>query len=173
MKHEEEKHNYYKPVRVNNFWSNNYIEYESNVDRNKTLSIEEYLNLKDIINNLKKSDTWKIQLTIANNFISSKDNDEERVMHSQSDNIEIMINYEADEVKKELFDSLENRYQNDLKSMKGSEFIFYDVQLLYCKCHNINYNRGGSYIDSPDWIKNRKATINPTNKKTINAFNSL
>ena len=49
----------------------------------KTLSIEEYLNkikpyLKGIINNLKKSDTWKIQLTIANNFISSKDdNDEE------------------------------------------------------------------------------------------------
>ena len=40
-----------------------------------------------IINNLKKSDTWKIQLTIAINFISSKDIDEERVMHSTSDNI--------------------------------------------------------------------------------------
>ena len=65
----KEEENYYKPVRVSNFWSNNYIEYESNSDRNKTLSVEEYLNnirpyLKDIINNLKKSDTWKIQLTI-------------------------------------------------------------------------------------------------------------
>ena len=55
--------------------SNN-IEYKSNGDRNKTPSIEEYVNkirpfLKDNINNLKKSDTWKIQLTIANNFISS------------------------------------------------------------------------------------------------------
>ena len=49
----------------------------------------------DIINNLKKSDTWKIQLTISNNFISFIDNDEEHVMHS-SDNIEIMINDEAD-----------------------------------------------------------------------------
>ena len=38
------KNNYYKPVRVNNFWSNNYIEYERNGDRNKTLSVEEYLN---------------------------------------------------------------------------------------------------------------------------------
>ena len=38
--HEEEK-NYYKPVRVGNFWSNNYIEYESNGDRNKALSVEE------------------------------------------------------------------------------------------------------------------------------------
>ena len=53
---------FYKPVRVNNFRSSNYIEYESNNDRNKTLSVEEYLNkispyLKDIINNLKKSET--------------------------------------------------------------------------------------------------------------------
>ena len=68
-----------------NFWSNNYIEYESNSDRNKTLSVEEYLTkirpyLIDIINNLKNSGRWKIQLRIANNFISSIDNDEERVL---------------------------------------------------------------------------------------------
>ena len=42
---------------------------------------------KDIINNLKKVDTWKIQLTIANNFVSSIDNEEELVMHSTNDNI--------------------------------------------------------------------------------------
>ena len=42
-----------------------------------------------MINNLKTSDTWKIQLAIANNFISSKDNDEEQLMHSKSDDIEI------------------------------------------------------------------------------------
>ena len=78
--HEKEEQNYYKPVRVRNFWSNNYIEYESSGNRNKALSVEEYLNkispyLKDIITNLKKSDTRKIQLTKANNFISSIDND--------------------------------------------------------------------------------------------------
>ena len=39
-------------------------------------------------------------LIIANNFISSIDNDEEHVMHSKSDNIEIMINHEANEVIK-------------------------------------------------------------------------
>ena len=58
------------------------------------------------MNNLKKSDTWKIQLTMSNNFNSSLDNDEERVLHSKSDNIEIMINDEADEVMEQLFDSL-------------------------------------------------------------------
>ena len=64
-----------------------------------------------IINNLKKSDTWKIQLKIANNFISSIDNYKERVMHSKSDSKEIMINDETDEAE-EIFDLLKNRYQN-------------------------------------------------------------
>ena len=116
----EEEDNYYKPVRVSNFWSSSSIEYESNGDRNKALSFEEYLNkitpyLKDTINNLKKSDKWKIQLTVENNFISSINNDAEHVMHSKTDNIEIMTNDEADEVMKELFDSPKNRYKNNLK----------------------------------------------------------
>ena len=65
FEHEEEEH-YYKHYKhyyfyYYHFWSNNYIEYKSNGDRNKTLSVEECLNkiksyLKDIINNLKKSD---------------------------------------------------------------------------------------------------------------------
>ena len=73
--HEKEE-NYYKPVRVVNFCSNNLIEYESNGDGNKILSVEKFLNkirpyLKDIINDLKKSNMWKIQLTtITINFIS-------------------------------------------------------------------------------------------------------
>ena len=59
--HEEEKQNYFKPVRVSGFWSNNYIEYQRNGDRNKTLFVDEYLNklrpyLKDIIDNLKQTD---------------------------------------------------------------------------------------------------------------------
>ena len=75
-----------------------------------------------------------------------------------------MINDEVDEVIK-FFDSLENRYQNDLKSVKGSEFIFNYVHLLHFKCHEINRNCGGSYVDSPDWIKNKMATINPIKKR--------
>ena len=107
----------------------------------------------------------KIQLTIANNFISSIDNGEQRVMQSKSDNIEVMINDEADEVRKELFNSLKNRYQSNLRSMKGSEFAFDYVHLLYYKCHEINPNRNGSYIDSPDWTKCKKPAINPFDKK--------
>ena len=73
--------------------SNNYIQYEVTVieiKHYKTPAVEEYLNkirpyLKGIINNLKKSDTWKIHLAISNNFISSINNDEKSLMHSKSD----------------------------------------------------------------------------------------
>ena len=56
--------------------------------------------------------------------------------------------------------------------MKCSEFVFDYIDLLYYKCHKINQNRVGSYVDSPDWIKNKKATINPINKKIINTCNT-
>ena len=48
--------------------------------------------------------------------------------------------------------------------MEGGEFIFDAVQLMYCKCHKVNFRRSSSYIDSSDWIKKKKATINPKNK---------
>ena len=81
----------------------------------KVKVIEKHYQLKNILtkldhtlNNLKKSGTWNIQLTITINFISSID--EERVMHSKSDSMEIMINDKADEIVEELFQSLRNRY---------------------------------------------------------------
>ena len=92
------------------YLSSNYIEYKSNGDGSKTLSVEEHVNkitpyLKDI-NNFKNFDTWEIQLAIATN-------DDE------------------------------------------------DIR---------NQNRGGSYIDSPDWIKNKQATTNLISKKDNKCF---
>ena len=65
--------------------------------------------MKDIIIDLQKSDTWKIQLTIAINFISPKDVDEDRVMYPKSDNIEFVSYDNANEVVNELFESLLSR----------------------------------------------------------------
>ena len=61
-----------------------------------------------------------------------------------------MINDRADEVVKELVKSLKNKYQNNLEWMKGSDFVFDYVYLLHYKCHKINLNRDGSYIDFPE-----------------------
>ena len=67
-----------------------------------------------------------------------------------------MINDEADDVIKELFDSFKNKCQNNLELMTGSKFVFDYVYLLYYKCHEINPNRGRSYTDSLDRIKKQK-----------------
>ena len=108
---DQEEEVYYKPVRVGNFWFTNYIEYESNDDRNKTFSGKEYLDevkpyLKDIINNLKASDRCKIELTTAINFVSSKDMEEKYGMDPKCGIVEIMILGAADEVFPEILESL-------------------------------------------------------------------
>ena len=54
--------------------------------------------------------------------------------------------------------------------MRGSNFIFVCAQLLYYKCHKINFKLGRLYIGSPDWIKRKKATINDINKKDNKCF---
>ena len=56
-----------------------------------------------------------------------------------------MMDYETDEIIEELFKSLLQRYQEGFKeSMRGSEFVFNSVGLLYYKLHRISLNRGGS-----------------------------
>ena len=109
----------YKPVIVNSFHSNNYIDLKVRV-------IEKHYQKKNIliklnhtskiINVLRKCATQKIQLTIAINFISSKDdNDAEREMHSKmatQKNIEITINDAADEVIDKLFELLKISWKN-------------------------------------------------------------
>ena len=55
------------------------------------------------------------------------------------------------EVDNHVFESLLSRYQIGLEiSMRGRDFIFDSGQLLFYKCHKINFKHGGSYIDSPD-----------------------
>ena len=85
--------------------------------------------MRDIIINLQKSDASIIHLTIEINFISSKDVDEKRVMHSKSDNIEIMPYDNANEVVNELFESLLSRYQKISVRERG---ILFSIQFNCC-----------------------------------------
>ena len=118
---------YYKPIIVRGAFNGNYIQYESKGDKGKNLSIKKYLNmmkpyLSNIINNHKTrglvryhsgkkswleetSSEWKIQLAMAINFISSKDSDETRTMRTKSNNLELMIGSETDEIIEDLFES--------------------------------------------------------------------
>ena len=184
---------YYKPIIVKSAFDDSYIQYESRRDKGKNLSIKKYLKmikpyLSDLINNHKThglvryhsgnkswleetSSEWKIQLTIAINFTSSKDSDETRTIHTKSNNVETMIGSETNEIIKDLFESFLQKFQEGLEeSMRGSEFVYDRVDVLYYNLNKVSLSRGGSYIESPKWLKNKKATINPQNKKDDKCF---
>ena len=89
-------------------------------------------------------------------------------MHTRSDNKEIMNGSDTDEVIEERFESFLQKYEQNLEEkMKGSEFEIDGVNFLYYDFNQISLNRGGSYIDSPKWLKNKKSTINPKNNIII------
>ena len=88
-------------------------------------------------------------------------------MHSKRDNIEIMITVKQIKLLKNIL----NQFLINIKlNWRGSDFIFDYVHLLYYKCHKTIFKRGRSYIDSPEWMKKKKSTINPINKKYNKCF---
>ena len=159
---------HYKPILVKSGYNKNYAQYESK--GNRILTIQEYLALiekylRELINHYKNKGEWKIQLTVEINFISLKPgSDETRVMYTRSFNEEIMKGNDTDEIIKLLFESFLKKYEENLQEkMKGSDFEFDGVNFFYYDFNKTSINRGGSYIDSPQWLKNKASTINPKN----------
>ena len=144
------------------------MQYESKGD--KILTLIEYFNLiekylKELIEEYKLKGEWKVQLTTEVNFISLKPgSDETRIMYERSDNVEIMFGDDNDDIIEQLFESLLQKYEENLQNkMTRSEFEFDGVKFLYYDFNKTSINRGGSYIDSPKWLKDKKSTINPKN----------
>ena len=87
-------------------------------------------------------------------------------MDSKSDNVEIIMGIETEYIIEELFKSFLKNYQKKFrrKKMKDTNFVFESVNLLYYSLHKTTLKRGGSYIKSPKWLRNKRATINPKSK---------
>ena len=104
-------------------------------------------------------------------FVSFTDENETRKMHTKSDNITIIRGVENEDIINELFNTFRKRYQEGLETkMIENSFTFEHIDLLEYHLHKISLNRGSSYIESPDWIKNKGVTINPKNIKNNNCF---
>ena len=146
----------YKPVKISGAFNDNYIEYKSDSDKDKSISIKKCLDkireyLRRVINDKKKSGEWKIQLVIKINIISSKNFIDVRDMHSKSDNVEIMMVFDTNEIVEKPVDSILQRYQKGLEeSMKGSDFTFDYVESMNYLFHKIDLKRCGSYIETPE-----------------------
>ena len=98
------------------------------------------------------------------NFISSRDAGETRIYYVWSDNVSIMQSENTNAIIRKIFNSFLHNYQKELKIIKGSDFVFESVDLLDYKLHRVCLNRGKSCIESPKWLENKKAVINPKNE---------
>ena len=107
------------------------MQYESKGD--KILTLKKYPNLiekyvKELIEEYKLKGEWKVQLTMQVNFLSLRPgSDENRIMYTRSDNVEIMIGDDNDDIDiiEQLFESLLQKYEGNLQNkMRGSEFEF-------------------------------------------------
>ena len=84
-----------------------------------------------MIDDYKSKGEWKIQITMRIIFISFIDKNETQVMHTKSDNVEIMNATDTSDAIHELIDSFMKRYQEGLETkMKGSSYIFEGIDLL-------------------------------------------
>ena len=86
---------YYKPIEVKSSFKGNYVKYESNGDKDRSLSITLYFLkvepfLYDLIDFYKAIGEWKIQLSMQVNFIADNNDDKGLIFHTKSDNLEIM-----------------------------------------------------------------------------------
>ena len=167
---------YYKPTEVKSAFDCSYVLYESRGDKDGELALYEYFDkikphLKDMIDDYKSKGEWKIQITMRIIFISFTDRNKTQLMHTKSDNVEIMNGTDTSNAINKLISSFMKRYQEGLETkMKGSSYIFERIDLLEYHLHKISLNRGSSYIDSPIWIENKGVTINPKNTKNNNCF---
>ena len=91
------------------------------------------------------------------NSISSKDTGEIRTIYTWSNNVSTMQGRDTNDIIKEPFQSFLHDYQEKLKKIKRSDFVFESVYLMDYKLHRVRLKRDGSYIKSPEWLENKKS----------------
>ena len=99
------------------------------------------------------------------NFISSKDTGETPPIYVWSDNVSIMWRSDTDSIIRETFRFFLRNYQEELKIIKGSDFVFGSVELMDYKLQRVRLRRGGSYVKSPEWLANKKSNNKPKKYK--------
>ena len=147
---EVNEEDYYEPKEIKSAFDGNYVLYESEGDKDAKLALWKYFNkirshLRDMIDNHKAKGEWKIQLKMRIIFVPFIDANETQVMHTKSDNIEIMNGIDTSDAINELIDSFMKRYQEGLETkMEGCSYIFERIDLLEYHLYEISLNRGSS-----------------------------
>ena len=171
----DEDEDYYEPKLIKTAFKNNYFQYQTTSDRKNMLPPNEYFEIIEPglikLINKHKNNNWKIQLTMKIIFTTIENFNSKRALYVKTKNVEIMIGSDTNEIVKELFDSIIQKYQEILDhSTKDSGLVLEGVESIAYGINKITINRSGSYIESPRWLKSKKCTINPQNENDNNCF---
>ena len=130
--------------------------------------------LTDELNSDSEHGEWKIQLSMHNNFISTKHFEETRTVYSANAPVEIFMGADTDDAVDRLFDTLLERFQQaiEISNDNGSAFTHRRIALLHYCFQKIDIRRAESYIKSADWLLNKGATVKSKkwNKKDNKCF---
>ena len=162
------------PTAIAQAFDSSYVKYD--IIGHKTSSIAHYFNnimyyLHKLIDDYQQKDEWDVQLSMQVTFSSIIDENKTDIMHTKSDNIELLKGYSTSDVINMLYNILVNRYQEGLENkMNGSNYVFDNVKKLDISFNKLSISRGSTYIPTPKWIAKKKCTINPHNNKDNMCF---
>lgn len=162
------------PTAIAQAFDSSYVKYD--IIGDKTSSIGHYFNnimyyLHKLIDDYQQKDEWEVQLSMQVTFSSIIDENKTDIMHTKSDNIELLKGYSTSDVINMLYNILVNRYQEGLENkMNGSNYVFDNVKKLDISFIKISISRGSTYIPTPKWIAKKKCTVNPHNNRDNMCF---
>ena len=164
--------NYYQPILTS--FNNGYQRYHFRGDPNRNMSVTTYFDkiipyLRVLIDENKLYEQ-KIQLDMGINMVHISE--QKSITHfSKSDNIIFLPSSDTNEIINQLLTSLYEKYQHDLTvSHESSSFSYESVEELNIHFNKIDLKRGASFIETPKWLKSKKATINPKNAHDVYCF---
>ena len=160
---------YYMPILAKESFNGNYQFYTCRGDKDRDMPIDVYLSkvtpyLRILINEKKIRDQ-KIQLDIGINLRHITE-DKRITFYVKTANIICLPTDNTDDILDQPIAFFYKFYQDKLLICRtDSSFVYESVEGLDIHFHKIDLNRGASYMPSPDWLKNKGATINPKNTK--------
>ena len=165
--------NYYQPILASSLFNNGYQRYNFRGDPNRDMSVITYFDkiiphLRVLIDTNRLYEQ-KIRLDIGNNMVHMSE--PKRITHLRSDNVICLPWSNTNDTINQLLTSLYEKYQEDLRlSHASSSFTYESVEECNIHFNKIDLWRCATYIESPKWIKNKKATINPKNTNDVYCF---
>ena len=165
---------YYKPILAKDSFNGNHQMYSCRGDKDSYMSISNYLDtVKPYLFALideKNTSSQKVQLVIAVNLIHLTKSDR-ITFYVKSKNITTAPSDKTNEIIYQLYDSLFKYFEDKLMICRtDSRHVYESIEGIDIHFHKIDLRRGSSYIPSPQWLKAKKAVVNPKNKKDNYCF---